>query len=285
MEIVLIGTSLSWWERSVRWLAGCWCWERDDTCPRHLSRSWYVYMSISNHLIKYLPPPHQKINFSYVRFYSAFITLFLKLINSTQACLDVVNTLILDITFTAFGLKMQPTLYLVTVWLVVLEEMQEMFSVWCGEAEPGHNVYTESGPGGRLYTPLISLSGARTADRAACSHSDATHITQHAGSHHRPGLHQGDQGGHCQSYHLHLCEQDPAVQRDDKQDRRGRECYLIITDLWHLWTGSGCDTCDKLCLVFRVQWLVTTGRPQAVLSAVCRWWDGMGPASLSSLTT
>ena len=89
--------------------------------------------------------------------------------------------------------------------------------------------------------------------------------TQHAGSHHRPWLHQGDQGGHCQSYHLHLCEQDPAVQRDNKQDRRGRECYLIITDLWHLSTGSGCVTCDKLCLVFRVQWLVTTSRPQAVL--------------------
>ena len=143
----------------------------------------------------------------------------------------------------------------VTVW----QSHCVMLVVWQCDSllQWSHNVYTQCGPGrpGTLRPPLICVSGAVTgrSEGCPCTHSDThhhtTHTHHHAGGHHRPRLHQGGQGGHCQSYHLHLCEQDPAVQGDNKQDRRGRECYLcnygVVTSpqLGHT------VTCDRLCLV------------------------------------
>ena len=109
-------------------------------------------------------------------------------------------------------------------------------------------------------------------------HTTTLPTHHHAGGHHRPRLHQGGQGGHCQSYHLHLCEQDPAVQGDNKQDRRGRECYLC---------NYGVVTSPQLghtVTVWQAVFSPPVWWPQSLSTVVCVGVE-MGWAHLASLSS
>ena len=146
-----------------------------------------------------------------------------------------------------------------TVWCRWCDSLT-VWCWWCDSvtvSSSGATMFTHSaGRDGRAPCALLSsvsvvpwLAAVKDVRVHTVTHHHTTHTHHHAGGHHRPRLHQGGQGGHCQSYHLHLCEQDPAVQGDNKQDRRGRECYLcnygVVTSpqLGHT------VTCDRLCLV------------------------------------
>ena len=148
---------------------------------------------------------------------------------------------------------------LFTVWCWWCDSLT-VWCWWCDSvtvSSSGATMFTHSaGRDGRAPCALLSsvsvvpwLAAVKDVRVHTVTHHHTTHTHHHAGGHHRPRLHQGGQGGHCQSYHLHLCEQDPAVQGDNKQDRRGRECYLcnygVVTSpqLGHT------VTCDRLCLV------------------------------------